>query len=220
MTSRSDDTPSRRALALADLAPQPCPAPAAALNDAELFETWGKSDVPSAHLGVLLDDFRQFFIEVYPRLVAVLTVRTRDRYLAEDIAQETMVLVIRNWQRVCQADQPVAYAMKIAMRLMGRLVLPVFEGVQDVVPPRRDPEGRPVDEKVITRMMVQRAVMALPPRQAEIVIRAYLLEQDTKTIAKDMGIATSTVRVQLLNGRRALRASLSPLRSDGERKNR
>jgi RNA polymerase sigma factor (sigma-70 family) len=184
----------------------------------ELLDNWGKSDTPSAHMSCLLGDFRALFNELYPRLVIVLRRRTGDPRLAEDIAQETFLIVLQQWQRVCEADQPAAYVTKIAYRVLSKIKFP-----DPCVPPESLPEP-PVtagmEDQVVTRIMLDWALGQLPQRQFDVMIRYYLMDQDSKTIARELGITLTSVRAHRFKAKAQLRALLKPLKDSTTERNR
>lgn len=61
---------------------------------------------------------------------------------------------------------------------------------------------------------VHRAVLALPVRQREVVVRHYFLDQDVATIAADAGITVGSVKNALFHARSALSASLTSVEAD------
>lgn len=62
---------------------------------------------------------------------------------------------------------------------------------------------------------VHRAVLALPLRQREVVVRHYFLDEDLATIAAAAGITTGSVKNALFHARAALAAALGEPADDG-----
>ncbi|MEV5501850.1 sigma-70 family RNA polymerase sigma factor [Nonomuraea fuscirosea] len=190
-------------------------------DELDLPRTMGASDSPSAHMSCLLGDFSTFFKETYPALLEIMRRRTPDDNLAADISQEAMVLALRHWQKVCAADQPTAYVIDIAANLLRRLQSRKLgkEQVTDLTREDEPPGARLAhefpDEQVIDATLVRRALDRLPPRQAEVVIRHYILDHDVKSIAAALRISQSTVRSHLQKARASLREPLRPLRPTG-----
>ncbi|MEU8400973.1 sigma-70 family RNA polymerase sigma factor [Nonomuraea sp. NPDC048892] len=195
-------------------------------DELDLPQTWGASDSPGAHMSCLLDDFSEFFKETYPALLAIMRLRTQDDNLAADISQETMVLALRHWQKVCGAEQPTAYVIRIAINVWRRLQTSKLtrERATDLTREDEAPGAQlaqePPDEQVIGAAMVRWALDRLPPRQAEVAIRHYILDHDVKSIATELRISPSTVRSHLQKARGSLRELLQPLRPAGGGKHR
>jgi RNA polymerase sigma-70 factor (ECF subfamily) len=181
----------------------------------DLLTHRGRSDVASVHVSCLLGEFPTFFAETFPRLVLVLRRRVGDEKLAEDIAQETMVITLLQWQRVCAADKPSAYVTAIAFHLVSRLHIPE-RPTEDLEVPEQHASGPGLDEQTVTRMMLDQALNQLPPMQFEVIVRHYLLDQDTKSIGEDLGISRGTVGAHLFKARAKLRKLLRPLQSTYE----
>jgi DNA-directed RNA polymerase specialized sigma24 family protein len=53
----------------------------------------------------------------YQRLTGVLSLYCRDRHVAEELAQDTLIRVINNWGRVRQLGSPSAWAHRVAINL-------------------------------------------------------------------------------------------------------
>src|SRR4051794_33589310 len=64
-----------------------------------------------------LDDVDGFCRREWPRLVGALSLFTGDADLAEELAQETLARVCRDWRRVSQLAAPGAWAHRVAINL-------------------------------------------------------------------------------------------------------
>ncbi len=200
--------------------PAPVPDRASAMcppDTDDLLTHRGRCDVASVHVSCLLGEFPNFFVETYPRLVLVLRRKVQDHKLAEDIAQETMLIAFRQWQRVCAADKPSAYVTAIAFNLASRLHIP--EQPAEISELIGEPDKGPaIEDRAVTRMMLSWALDQLPQAQFDVVVRYYLLDQDTKSIADDLQIARGTVCAHLYKARTKLRKLLRPLRGSQEKR--
>lgn len=175
----------------------------------DLLTHRGRSDVASVHVSCLLGEFPNFFVEIYPRLVLVLRRHVQDHKLAEDIAQETMLIAFRQWQRVCAADKPSAYVTAIAFNLASRLHLPEQPAEASELIDERD-NSQATDDRAVMRVMLNWALGQLPQAQFDVIVRYYLLDQDTKSIANELGISRGTVFAHLHKARTRLRTLLRP----------
>lgn len=68
-------------------------------------------------LGAAPLEYDLFFREGYPRLVQLMTVLTRDRHEAEDLAQEAFTRALERWLDVSSMANPEGYVYRIALNL-------------------------------------------------------------------------------------------------------
>lgn len=77
----------------------------------------------------------------------------------------------------------------------------------------RTPEEAAEDQD--TSRLLRDAVLALPPRQREVVVCRYLLELSERETAQVLGVPLGTVKSRLSRGLAALQAALSPEMTPG-----
>lgn len=91
----------------------------------------------------------------------------------------------------------------------------------DLSAPARTPEQVAEDQE--TSRLLRDALLALPPRQREVVVCRYLLELSERETAQVLGVPFGTVKSRLSRGLAALQAALGPEttpgRLDVERRN-
>lgn len=130
---------------------------------------------------------------------------------AEDIVNDTFLILHRKRNEFARCDNPQAFAFKILIgcvvdytRRLDRRPLPVEtsrgqdrEWVED------DPS-----EAVVVRIDLERAIDTLPDRQAEGLWLHYYSGRTTAEIARYLEISESTVTNHLSAGRRSLETSL------------
>ena len=63
------------------------------------------------------DELAEFCHAEYRRLVGALSLYCRDRHVAEELAQDTLVRLIRDWSQVRRLDSPSAWAHRVAINL-------------------------------------------------------------------------------------------------------
>lgn len=148
--------------------------------------------------GVL--DRDQFVRSLYPKLVGSLALRGFTVEEAEDIAQDTLVSVVRHWDRVTAADSPEGWAFRTASNLsnswLRRLRL-----ARRLVPPLPVPAER--DNADV--LAVRHAVSTLPARQREAVVSRYFAQLSVRETAAVMNCADGTVRALTAQGIATLR---------------
>jgi RNA polymerase sigma-70 factor (sigma-E family) len=142
------------------------------------------------------DAFEAFARREHPRLVGALTLYCGDPGVAEELAQDTLVRVRERWTRVSAAERPGAYAHRIAINLANsrfrrrsaeRRALARLAGIAPP-PGSEDPSARSDGEAV------RAAVAALPPRQREVVVRRYFLDESVADVAAATGITEGSVK--------------------------
>src|SRR5918992_733978 len=62
-------------------------------------------------------DLTAFCRREHPRLVGALSLYCGDLFLAEELAQEALARVCRDWSRVRRMDHPAAWAQRVAINL-------------------------------------------------------------------------------------------------------
>lgn len=147
-----------------------------------------------------------FCVAEHPRLVGTLSLYCGDRWLAEELAQETLARVCRDWARVGVMHAPGAWAHRVAINLAnswfrrraaerrahrrGR--------VDDV---HRDADGADT-------AAVRAAVAGLPRRQRAAVVLRYYADLPAAEVAVLMGCAEGTVRALTHQGLAGMRLRL------------
>jgi RNA polymerase sigma factor (sigma-70 family) len=145
-----------------------------------------------------VDGFDGQFDELWGRAYAVAFVVLGDRTEAEDVAQETMARALVRWRKVA------AYAEPFVIRVAGNLAV---DHVRKQSRPRRmvvtdvpAPDGRRVD--------LQQALLALSPRQRDVVVMRYLADLPEADVAATLKCSVGTVRTHASRGLAALRRVL------------
>ena len=138
---------------------------------------------------------------------------------AEDVVNEAFLILHRKRDEFAACDNPPAFAFKILgdcvadyTRRLDRRPTPI-DVSQD-----RGREWIPDDpsETVIVRIDLERAIDALPARQAECLRLHYFVGLPTGEIARYLEISQSAVTTHLLDGRRRLETGLVGYRSSKE----
>lgn len=151
--------------------------------------------------------FGLFFSQQLAVLEAVAFGLTGRRALAEELAQEAMLAVYRDWDRVAALDQPAAFARRVvinksvsAFRRLGSEARAVARlGWRRL----SEPEVEVSDDRELWAL-----VRGLPTTQRQAIVLRYVADLATEDIAETLGCAESTVRVLLHRGRRSLAETL------------
>jgi RNA polymerase sigma factor (sigma-70 family) len=147
----------------------------------------------------LVDDFEREFDDLWSRAYAVAFVVLGDRGESEDVAQETLARAAVRWKKVS------AYAEPWVVRVAGNLSI-------DQVRKRQRARGLPAPEDLpaleAQRVDLQRALLALSPRQREVVVLRYLVDLPEAEVAESLGCSVGAVKTHASRGLAALRRSL------------
>jgi RNA polymerase sigma-70 factor (sigma-E family) len=125
---------------------------------------------------------------------------------AEDAVAEAFARAWASWAKVATLQSPAAWVVRTALNTniswwrKRRRELPALVGHDE---PEQAPPGERVDD-----MDLVRAIAELAPRQREVVVLRYLLDLDTDTTARTLGIAPGTVKSHLHHALAALRERL------------
>ena len=145
-----------------------------------------------------MDDFDAEFDNLWSRAYGVAYVVLGDRSESEDIAQETLARAMVRWKKVS------AYAEPWVVRVAGNLAIDRVRQQQRLrgIPTHDLP---PLDAQ---RVDLQRALVALSPKQREVVILRYLVDLPESEVAQTLGCSVGTVKTHASRGLAALRKSL------------
>ena len=148
------------------------------------------------------ETFEAFFAEHRQELFATLWLLTGRRHEAEEVLQEAFVRVWERWDRVAEMQRPAGYLYRTAVNVWRSRTRRTALALRRVV------HAIPTDEataEVESRHLVTRALATLPPRQRAAVVLVDVLDLPSQDAAEALGIAASTVRVQLARARATLR---------------
>ena len=145
-----------------------------------------------------MDDFDKEFDSLWSRAYGVAYVVLGDRSESEDIAQETLARALVRWKKVSE------YAEPWVVRVAGNLAI-------DRVRQRQRKRGVPnadVPGLDAQRVDLQRALVALSPKQREVVVLRYLVDLPELEVAQTLGCSVGTVKTHASRGLAALRKSM------------
>jgi RNA polymerase sigma factor (sigma-70 family) len=146
-------------------------------------------------------DFDAFFVAQYPQVLRATRYVVGDRAVAEELAQDAFVKLLRNWSKVRRYDRPDLWVRTVALRDSQRerrrtWRRPALEAL--AAPPDVQPAPDVVAADVLS------AVAALPVRQRAVVVLFYLEDRPMEEIAEILGCAVSTGWSHLQSARKRL----------------
>ena len=143
-------------------------------------------------MGDRSESFEAFFAEQYESVFRGLTVAFRDPLLAEESAQEAFTRAYVRWEHVHAMERPAGWVYVVAARVALRK--------------RRPPRGespvsrsgaQSMEEEVVDRLTMQRAIAELPERQRLALVLRHYGDLPLDEIANAMGCALGTVKSTL-----------------------
>ena len=157
--------------------------------------------------------FGPFFLDEYPRLVAMVQALSGDRGHAEDVAQEALLRAYRRWDVVGTYERPGAWSRRVAINLVTSARRRRRSEQRAVVrlafrpDPSERPDHDPVGDPVVSAD-VWAVVRTLPRQQAAALVLYYLADESVADLAESLGCAPGTAKAHLHQGRAALAARL------------
>jgi RNA polymerase sigma factor (sigma-70 family) len=127
------------------------------------------------------------------------------REVAEDIAQDAFLIMWRNWPRIRSHPNPGGYLYKTAMRLMWKVTKDRSRVLLRAESP--DEAGSEWEERLEsgnTKLVIQKALGKLPPRQRQAVWLHYICDFKQSEVATIMQIKRGTVAALLDQARSRL----------------
>jgi RNA polymerase sigma-70 factor, ECF subfamily len=151
------------------------------------------------------DDFEDFYLASYPRLVGQLTVLTGSLEDAEDAVQEAFARASTRWARLRAYDAPEAWVRRVALNLATsglrhtrrQLAILARLGAATAEPPRST-----------DRLAIQAGLRRLPLRQRQVLVLHYGADLPVEEVARQLRVPPGTVKSRLARARAALGAYL------------
>ncbi|KQY56549.1 MULTISPECIES: SigE family RNA polymerase sigma factor [unclassified Nocardioides] len=130
-----------------------------------------------------------------------------DRFLAEDLVQDTLARVYGRWSKVRDAENPVAYARTILVRLF----ISTTRKRSSTERPTADiPDQACLDADVALRHTLVAALRQLSATDRAIVVQRYLVGLDCRSVARDLDLSEQAVRSRSSRALARVREILGP----------
>jgi RNA polymerase sigma-70 factor (ECF subfamily) len=148
--------------------------------------------------------FDEFYRRELPGLVALARALCPPP-LAEDVAQEAMLVALRRWSEISELNRPEAWVRRICANLavsQFRRRLAEVRALGRTRPPEPSALGDGAHEGF------WELVRRLPPRQAQAVALRYLFDLSVEDVASTLGVSQGSVKVHLSRARQTLARQL------------
>lgn len=139
----------------------------------------------------------------HPRLVGMLGLYCGDHDVAEDLAQEALIRLCRDWRRVRTLDAPERWLHRVAINLAHSHYRrkTIERRALSILGARRQEETESHRDIETLELLKD-----LPHRQKAAIVLHYYLDMTVPEVAQMMGIPDGTVKTLVHRGTRALGA--------------
>lgn len=151
------------------------------------------------------EDVNAFCRREWPRLVGSLSLFTGDGDLAQELAQETLARVCRDWHKVSNLDAPGAWAHRVAFNLARSHFR--HRAVARRHSARLAAAARNDEPDTTTVIAVRNAVALLPTRQRTALVLRYFADLSVADAAEAMRCPEGTVKTLTRQAILALRSA-------------
>jgi RNA polymerase sigma-70 factor (ECF subfamily) len=151
-----------------------------------------------------IESFDAFFRREYRPVLGLAISLTKDRWAAEDVAQEAFTEAQRRWEQIGMLDLPGAWVRRVVAnksvsrwRRLGAEAK-AMRRMPGPMNPSPDPELAAETTEVLD------ALRSLPKRQAQVLALTYIEGLTAPEVGKILGLSTSTAKTHLQRGRTAV----------------
>lgn len=152
--------------------------------------------------------FRRWAGDRQLALLRTAVLLTGDHHRAEDLVQEALAKVALRWRRLADGN-PEAYARQIIVRDNISWWRKRRNEVVSDIP--RGPDVPDIAAAADRRMLLDRALAALTPRQRAVVVLRYYDDLSERDTAEALGVTVGTVKSQTSLALRRLREAAPEL---------
>lgn len=153
--------------------------------------------------------FAALYAEQAPRVRRALVLSGAAADVAEDVAQEAFARTYARWRRVRKGTNPAGYVFRVAFReLRRRGHLPDDPDGDAAAGREASPDGGPEQHALahVAATAALAAIEAMPPRRRACALLVLAAGLTSEEAGDALGIAPSTVRVQVHRARAQLAA--------------
>ncbi len=129
----------------------------------------------------------------HPRILGVLSFAVGDRWVAEELAQETVIRVCQQWPKVRDMNSPQAWTHRVALNLANSWLRRRIAERRATARLNARPQHELIPDNA-DAIAVREAIRTLPQRQRTAVLLRYYADLPAAQVASAMGCAEATVR--------------------------
>ncbi|MDP9182651.1 MAG: SigE family RNA polymerase sigma factor [Actinomycetota bacterium] len=148
------------------------------------------------------EELAAFCRREHPRLVGTLTLLVGAPDVAEDLAQEALIRVCRDWGRIGKLEAPGAYTHRLAMNLATSMFRRRAVERRAAVRLRPSSGGEPDPADAVA---VRQALLQLRADQRKTIVARFFLGYSVPETARLLGVPEGTVKTHTHRGLAALR---------------
>jgi RNA polymerase sigma-70 factor (sigma-E family) len=165
-------------------------------------------------VGTAVDDdaaaFHTFFERHYAELARLAALLTGEADAADDLAADALVALWRRWDRVRDAEHPVAYARGVVANLARSRIRSAVRERRRVALFWSQRSERVEDPDVPAVLDLREALQRLPFRKRACVVLRHAFDLSERDTAAALGISVGTVKSQTSRGVAELERLLAP----------
>lgn len=154
-----------------------------------------------------LPTFDELFIREYPAMVALAAAVSGSRTHAEDIAQEALSRLDRNWDKVGGYAKPGAWLRRVTINLALSEKRRRVNELKALV--RLRPINSSLPDGAVADLDVWEVVAQLPKMQRAVISLTFLEDRTSDEVGEILNISPATARVHLHRARKTLHERLS-----------
>jgi RNA polymerase sigma-70 factor (sigma-E family) len=153
-------------------------------------------------------EFHDFFERHYAELSRLALLLTGDAHAADDLAADALLALWHQWDRLRQADNPVAYARGVVANLAANRVRRTIRERSRIALLGAGRSERTDGPDVAAELDLQAALAQLPFRKRACVVLRHAFDLPEKDTAQALGTSVGTVKSQTSKGMAELRRLL------------
>ncbi len=156
-------------------------------------------------------DFYEVYEQHYDRVRNFILARVLNRWVADDLVQETFLRVLQNLSKVRNQAKLSSWIFRIAANLCqdyfrstSRKLIPFEDNPAGELPAESSLEKEM--EKYQTSLLVQDLIKLLPESMRQVIYLCDIKEESQQEVADTLGLSLENVKVRLHRARKQLKA--------------
>ncbi len=156
-------------------------------------------------------DFYEVYEQHYERVRGVILGSVKNRWVADDLVQETFLRVLQNLAKVRDQAKLSSWIFRIATNLCqdyfrspSRKLIPIEDNPAGELPGESSLEKE--IEKYQTSLLVQDLIKLLPEPMRQVIFLCDIKEESQQETAEVLGITLDNLKVRLHRARKQLKA--------------